>query len=107
MCRLQVPPGVGPLAPDAAQEGGGRTGAPEGGQGEREEAGGELPRQGQRRGGTAPPLPPPALLRCVSKCVLLCGVQVEMDAPCRKRNLLDVFRIAYLRKRAVLMSLIW
>lgn len=36
---LQVPPGVGPLAADPAPEGGGRAGAPQGGQGQREEAG--------------------------------------------------------------------
>lgn len=33
--------------------------------------------------------------------------KVEMDVSSKKRNLLDVFRISYLRKRAVLMSLIW
>lgn len=56
-----------------------------------------------------PRLPSLALQRYASEPlpVFLCGVQVQMEATCRKGNLLDVFRISYLRKRAVLMSLIW
>ncbi|XP_033494475.2 solute carrier family 22 member 13-like [Epinephelus lanceolatus] len=33
--------------------------------------------------------------------------QVEMEVPCRRENMLDIFRVSYLRKRTLLMGFNW